>query len=109
MEWWVNNIKDIIQKKIYHLLKVSKGNKMRFAIIICVALFAAIAAASPTDRANQTKACEATLTTVSGRFAPGGQLCKDQLIFDEQFNNLNLELWGHEVKLRSDVSKIFVL
>lgn len=43
--------------------------------------------------------CVPTLTTVSGPFAPTGQLCKDQVLFNEQFNHINTALWKHEIKL----------
>ena len=83
---------------------------MKISVLVIVATIIACAKSSPANIANQTaRACESTLTTVSGRFAPAGELCKNQLIFDEQFNNLNLDLWGHEVKLKSNVSKIILI
>lgn len=43
--------------------------------------------------------CVSTQTTVSGSFAPTGQLCSGQELFNEQFNSLNTDLWQHEIRL----------
>lgn len=43
-----------------------------------------------------TSQCAPTLTTASGRYAPSGQLCHNQLIFDETFDWFNMDLWEHE-------------
>ena len=48
------------------------------------------------DLTIKPKACDPTLTTNSGQFAPGGQLCHDQMIFNENFDWFNMELWNHE-------------
>ena len=76
---------------------------MKVAVVTIVALLIATGNASPAERA-----CEPTLTTVSGRVAPGGQLCKNQLIFDEQFNTLNQQVWGHDEYLHSNVSCVIL-
>ena len=83
---------------------------MKVAALIFVATIIATVKTSPNNRTKQTaNVCETTLTTASGRFAPKGQLCKNQLIFDEQFNHLNLDLWGHEVKLKSFVREFNII
>lgn len=61
---------------------------MGFALTAAVLLAVAI-----THCAAQ---CTPTLTTASGRYAPSGQLCHNQLIFDETFDWFNLDLWEHE-------------
>lgn len=53
-------------------------------------------------------ACRRTLTTVSGTRAPTGRLCRGQLILEDNFNELDTDLWGHEVTLGGGgVSDIF--
>lgn len=43
--------------------------------------------------------CKYTPTTVSGTQAPKGQLCKGQLLLNEQFYWFNRDLWKHELTL----------
>lgn len=43
--------------------------------------------------------CVPSLTTVSGRYAPTGQICANTLIFNEDFNNFNMDLWMHKVTM----------
>lgn len=47
----------------------------------------------------ESEQCEDTLTTVSGRSAPSGKLCKDQLVFMENFDWFNRDTWKHEVNM----------
>ena len=51
---------------------------------------------APPPNATARADCEPTLTTVSGRHAPGGQLCKNQVIFEDNFDSFNLDIWEHE-------------
>lgn len=44
-------------------------------------------------------ACRYTPTTVSGTHAPTEQICKGQLLFDEQFDNFDTSRWQHELTL----------
>lgn len=48
---------------------------------------------------NNNNNCRPTITTVSGRFAPSGQLCSGQLILNEEFNNFAKDFWQHEITL----------
>lgn len=43
--------------------------------------------------------CQPTITTVEGPIAPDGPLCSGQLIFDEQFNDLDTNVWKHENRM----------
>lgn len=40
--------------------------------------------------------CQQSSTTVSGSKAPKGKICKNQLIFEDNFNNLDRSVWKHE-------------
>lgn len=40
-----------------------------------------------------------SITTVSGRSAPGDKLCPEQLIFEENFNGLDANSWRYEANL----------
>lgn len=41
----------------------------------------------------------ASYTTVSGRFAPKGKICRGHLIFEDNFDEFNLQKWQHELTL----------
>lgn len=43
-----------------------------------------------------TKKCDPSVTTVSGSIATTGIICPGDLIFEENFNNLDLSVWEHE-------------
>lgn len=62
----------------------------------CAQLLATVAIVSLLAATEITAQCNPTLTTASGRFAPSGRLCANQLIFNEQFNTFNMDLWEHE-------------
>lgn len=59
---------------------------------IAIVLLATLTLCSASDESE----CEPTLTTASGWFAPTGELCHDQLIFEENFDSFNHDLWEHE-------------
>ncbi|XP_001845811.2 beta-1,3-glucan-binding protein [Culex quinquefasciatus] len=40
--------------------------------------------------------CRRSSTTVSGSKAPKGRICKNQLIFEDNFNQLDRSVWKHE-------------
>lgn len=40
--------------------------------------------------------CLPSITTVNGSHAPKGSLCKNQLIFNEDFNTFDLKIWHHD-------------
>lgn len=44
-------------------------------------------------------ACRYTPTTASGTKAPTGQICKGQLIFEENFDTFDRDTWTHELTL----------
>lgn len=48
--------------------------------------------------------CPSTVTTASGKSAPSGPLCANQLIFNETLANLNWTTWTPEVSLKNYVS-----
>lgn len=43
--------------------------------------------------------CTESITSVTGPYAPKGQICSGQLIFNEDFNKLDLRRWQHESTL----------
>lgn len=43
--------------------------------------------------------CAPSVTTVSGPYAPTGQICQQQLVFNENFNSFDMNLWRHEVTM----------
>lgn len=43
--------------------------------------------------------CVQSVTTVSGSHAPQGQICSGQLIFEDNFNDLDHARWQHETTL----------
>lgn len=47
------------------------------------------------DDGDTDSECKPTLTTVTGRFAPNRTICHKELIFNEEFSTLNLNLWEH--------------
>lgn len=61
---------------------------------IAVSTILVLAAAVLVQEANAQ--CNPSRTIASGRYAPGGQLCQGQMIFNEEFNSLNMDLWEHE-------------
>lgn len=70
-------------------------------------LFATIARTEPTirDEVDDYIDCKPSPTTVSGSAAPSGVLCKNQLIFEENFNTFDTNIWHHEQQIfGADVS-----
>lgn len=52
--------------------------------------------------------CEKTsLTTASGTHAPLGDYCQGQLIFEDNFDELNLRKWEHEISLTGSAVSMF--
>lgn len=43
--------------------------------------------------------CVSSPTTVSGKYAPTGQICSGQLIFSEDFDEFDTDLWQHEITM----------
>lgn len=43
--------------------------------------------------------CQRTITTVEGPIAPDGPLCSGQLIFNEEFDDLDTNVWKHENRM----------
>lgn len=41
-------------------------------------------------------ACTESITTVSGPYAPKGKICSGDLIFEDNFDKLDLKIWQHE-------------
>ncbi|CRK99328.1 CLUMA_CG012566, isoform A [Clunio marinus] len=48
---------------------------------------------------NLSNACTPTLTTVSGSKAPPAGFCSGDLIFEENFDNLDQSKWRHEITM----------
>ncbi|KRT86910.1 hypothetical protein AMK59_1529, partial [Oryctes borbonicus] len=42
------------------------------------------------------KKCDPSITTASGTFAPTDKICPGDIIFQEEFDSLNLKKWQHE-------------
>lgn len=51
------------------------------------------------DDAEVAPMCNPSVTTVSGSHAPGGQICSQQLILNENFNAFDMNLWRHEITM----------
>lgn len=51
------------------------------------------------DEAEIAPMCTPSVTTVSGSHAPGGQICSQQLILNENFNTFDMNLWRHEITM----------
>lgn len=47
----------------------------------------------------QCKNCIESVTTVSGPLSPQGKIRPNQLIFEDNFDNLNLKTWRHSLTL----------
>lgn len=45
------------------------------------------------------KNCIESVTTVSGSLSPQGKIRPNQLIFEDNFDNLNLRAWRHSLTL----------
>lgn len=43
--------------------------------------------------------CRPSVTSVSGPLAPRGKILPGQLIFEDNFNNFNLQAWRHSLTL----------
>lgn len=41
--------------------------------------------------------CPKSVTTVSGNAIKFGEICQGQLIFEDDFNDLNENIWQHEI------------
>ncbi|XP_074028638.1 beta-1,3-glucan-binding protein [Leptinotarsa decemlineata] len=48
---------------------------------------------------DKAGACKRSITTVSGSQAPNGIICSGDLIFEDDFNELDLKKWQHEQTL----------
>lgn len=48
---------------------------------------------------SSDRTCEISETTASGKYAPKGEICSGQLIFEENFDRLDRDLWEHELTL----------
>lgn len=52
-------------------------------------------------------ACEQkSVTTASGTHAPSGDYCRNQLIFEDNFDELNFRKWQHEISLTGSAVSI---
>lgn len=65
-----------------------------------------VLSASSSDQSNpendssiKSKECIPSETTASGSYAPSGPFCSGDLIFSEEFNDFDLNLWHHEITL----------
>lgn len=43
--------------------------------------------------------CQESITSVSGRYSPKRKICSGDLIFEENFDLLRLDIWKHEQTL----------
>lgn len=51
------------------------------------------------SRITANDICEESVTRASGIAAPPGPYCSGDLIFEDEFNQLNLQIWQHELTL----------
>lgn len=56
---------------------------------------------------NTVADCQPTITSVEGRIAPDCPLCSGQLIFDEEFEDLDTNVWKHENRMSAVGRKMF--
>lgn len=59
--------------------------------------------------AHHALGCAPTITTVEGPRAPIHPLCSGQLIFSENFDELNSDTWIHEERMSAVRLHFFVL
>lgn len=65
---------------------------------------------SPKNGERCAGAGEASITTASGTKAPvAARYCKGDVIFEENFNELNEEIWKHEETLSGGPVRIFYI
>lgn len=50
-----------------------------------------------TFQGSASQDCQPTITTVTGTNAPTAPFCAGQLIWSEEFNDLNEGIWKHEL------------
>ncbi|GAB0087811.1 beta-1,3-glucan-binding protein [Sergentomyia squamirostris] len=67
----------------------------KFLLVIVFNLFLGYSAGS----LDSSPRCVTSVTTASGSDAPTGAICRGQLIFEENFNELNFARWQHESTL----------
>ncbi|XP_059608690.1 beta-1,3-glucan-binding protein-like [Phlebotomus argentipes] len=63
---------------------------MKVLLLLVAAIFACGA---------EAQICNVSATIVSGTHAPQGTICSGQLLFEENFNELNFAKWQHEITL----------
>lgn len=62
---------------------------MKFLLVASLLVFALISSAA-------AQCAQPSITSASGEYAPSGQICSGQVIFEDNFDTLDLALWRHE-------------
>lgn len=74
-------------------LVCSQFSKMKHNLIIILAALCLTSASSAENSCTQSE------TTAKGTKAPAGPFCSGDLIFEENFNELDTSLWKHEITM----------
>lgn len=72
---------------------------MKLLLILSLAVSAVLAGKPGTRHPQNLPRCSTgkiSPTTASGKVAPTGPFCSGQLIFEENFNELDFDVWQHE-------------
>lgn len=83
---------------------------MKLSIIISVALHLAVGKKLIFEERFIEESLPKCVTTASGTFAPKEPIQKHNLIFNENFDKFNLDIWKHDLSLGGGgVSIIFII
>lgn len=72
---------------------------MKFLLILLLAVSAGLASKSGSRHPQNLPRCPSgkiSPTTASGKVAPNGPFCSGQLLFEENFDKLDFDVWQHE-------------
>lgn len=76
---------------------------------LVVLLVCALAVSAAHAKLSVGAKCDPSVTTVSGSAAPTGEICPGDLVFEENFNTLDLSVWEHENTLAGGGVSIIIL
>lgn len=83
---------------------------MKFLLILLSAVSAGLAGKSGTRHPQNLPRCPSdkiSPTTASGKVAPIGPFCSGQLLFEDNFNELDFDVWQHENTLAGGGVSLF--
>lgn len=65
-------------------------------IVCAIVLFGVIANIGVDGRGAR---CRTSVTTVKGTYAPSGRICSGRLLFRENFDTFNKDIWKNEIAM----------